>query len=71
MSSARWLRGHIIENVPLGADTVDVIISHCVVNLSADKPQVFREAARVLKPVSRRPRVHPAAVSAIVRRAVG
>ena len=39
-----------IEDVPLGDDTVDVVISNCVINLSADKPRVFREMARVLKP---------------------
>jgi SAM-dependent methyltransferase len=39
-----------IEDVPLPDDAVDVIISNCVINLSADKPRVFREAARVLRP---------------------
>ena len=39
-----------IEDVPLPDDSVDVIISNCVINLSADKPRVFREAARVLRP---------------------
>ena len=38
-----------IEHLPVADDTVDVIISNCVVNLSPDKPQVFREAYRVLK----------------------
>ncbi|MEZ4573186.1 MAG: methyltransferase domain-containing protein [Thermomicrobiales bacterium] len=38
------------ENIPLPDNTVDVIISNCVINLSADKPAVFREAFRVLKP---------------------
>jgi arsenite methyltransferase len=46
------LRGHI-EEIPLPANMVDVIISNCVINLSGVKPQVPREAARVLKP--RRP----------------
>jgi len=44
-----WLKGQI-EAIPLPADTVDVVISNCVINLSTDKPQVLREAARVLKP---------------------
>ena len=38
-----------IEHLPVADSTVDVIISNCVVNLSPDKPQVFREAFRVLK----------------------
>jgi arsenite methyltransferase len=42
-----------IEDVPLPDDSVDVIISNCVVNLSADKDQVFREAVRVLRPGGR------------------
>ncbi|MDQ3090090.1 MAG: methyltransferase domain-containing protein, partial [Actinomycetota bacterium] len=42
-----------IEDVPLPDASVDVIISNCVINLSADKRQVFREAARVLKPGGR------------------
>jgi arsenite methyltransferase len=44
-----WLKGHI-EAIPLPAQTVDVVLSNCVINLSTDKPQVLREAARVLKP---------------------
>jgi len=39
-----------IEHLPVADSTVDVIISNCVVNLSPDKPQVFREAFRTLKP---------------------
>ncbi len=39
-----------IEHLPVADNTVDVIISNCVVNLSPDKPQVFREAFRALKP---------------------
>jgi ubiquinone/menaquinone biosynthesis C-methylase UbiE len=44
-----WLKGHI-EAIPLPAGSVDVVLSNCVINLSTDKPQVLREAARVLKP---------------------
>ena len=42
-----------IEDVPLPQDSIDVIISNCVINLSADKSAVFREAARVLRPGGR------------------
>jgi arsenite methyltransferase len=52
VTNVQWLRGHI-EDIPLPRDSVDVIISNCVINLSGDKPQVLREAARVLRPGGR------------------
>ena len=52
VTNVQWLRGNI-EEIPLPGDSVDVIISNCVINLSGDKPQVLREAARVLKPGGR------------------
>ncbi len=48
-TNVTFLKGHI-EQIPLPANSVDVIISNCVINLSADKPAVFREAFRVLRP---------------------
>lgn len=42
-----------IEAIPLPAESVDVVISNCVVNLSTDKPAVLREIARVLRPGGR------------------
>jgi ubiquinone/menaquinone biosynthesis C-methylase UbiE len=48
----RFLKG-IIEDIPLPAGSVDVVISNCVINLSADKGQVLREAFRVLTPGGR------------------
>ena len=50
--NVEFLKG-TIEAVPLPDDSVDVVISNCVINLSADKPAVFREAARVLRPGGR------------------
>ena len=47
-----FVRGHI-EAIPLPAASVDVVISNCVINLAADKPAVFREIARVLRPGGR------------------
>ena len=43
----------MIEEIPLPADSVDVLISNCVINLSIDKPAVLTEIARVLKPGGR------------------
>jgi arsenite methyltransferase len=50
--NAEFHKGYI-EDIPLPDTTVDVVISNCVINLSADKPAVIREAARVLKPGGR------------------
>jgi arsenite methyltransferase len=47
-----FLKGHI-EAIPLPAQTVDVVISNCVINLSTDKPAVFAETFRVLRPGGR------------------
>ncbi len=51
-TNVEWLKGHI-EAIPLPAASIDVVISNCVVNLAADKPAVFREIARVLRPGGR------------------
>ena len=52
VENVRFLRG-VIENIPLPPESVDVVISNCVINLSADKAQVLLEAYRVLTPGGR------------------
>jgi len=52
MTNVEFLRGHI-ESIPLPSNSVDVIISNCVINLSGDKKKVLAEAFRVLKPGGR------------------
>jgi arsenite methyltransferase len=51
-TNVEFLKGEI-EQIPLPANSVDVIISNCVINLSADKDRVLSEAFRVLKPGGR------------------
>jgi len=52
VDNVEFVKGYI-EDIPLPDDSVDVVISNCVINLSADKGRVLREAARVLKPGGR------------------
>ena len=52
VTNAHFLKGDI-ENIPLPDESIDVVISNCVVNLSTDKPQVLREIFRVLRPGGR------------------
>jgi arsenite methyltransferase len=52
VENAEFVKGYI-EDIPLGDETVDVVISNCVINLAADKTRVLREAARVLRPGGR------------------
>jgi len=52
VENVEFVKGYI-EELPLPDASVDVVISNCVINLSADKPRVLREAARVLRPGGR------------------
>ena len=52
VTNVEFLKGHI-EAIPLPAESIDVVISNCVVNLAADKAAVFREIARILRPGGR------------------
>lgn len=51
-TNVEFIKGEI-EDIPLPDESVDVIISNCVINLSTDKPRVFREVFRVLRPGGR------------------
>jgi SAM-dependent methyltransferase len=52
VTNVHFLKG-VIEQIPLPANSIDVVISNCVINLSTDKPAVLTEIARVLKPGGR------------------
>jgi arsenite methyltransferase len=52
ITNVHFLKG-VIEQIPLPAESIDVVISNCVINLSTDKPAVLSEIARVLKPGGR------------------
>jgi arsenite methyltransferase len=52
LPNVEFVKGNI-EEIPLATESVDVVISNCVINLAADKPAVFREIARVLRPGGR------------------
>jgi SAM-dependent methyltransferase len=52
VENVEFVKGYM-EDMPLPEDSVDVIISNCVINLSADKPRTIAEAARVLRPEGR------------------
>jgi arsenite methyltransferase len=52
ITNVRWLKG-FLEDIPLPDESVDVVISNCVINLSPDKAKVLYEASRVLKPGGR------------------
>jgi SAM-dependent methyltransferase len=52
VGNVEFIKGYL-EQMPIADDSVDVVISNCVINLSGDKPQVIREAARVLRPGGR------------------
>jgi arsenite methyltransferase len=51
-TNVEFLKGYI-EEIPLPANTIDVVISNCVINLSGDKPRVFAETHRVIRPGGR------------------
>ena len=52
VENVEWVKGYL-EDIPLPAESVDVVISNCVINLSGDKRQVLHETARVLRPGGR------------------